>query len=220
MPLATKNGSLVVKDGKVAENCDCCGGWYCCADMACVLNGITSATISISATDYLRWSNYQISSSSTGYESDAFLGAAIAGTHALSADGGTTKAWSKVFANYLSLPNGGNAPVATVRLGTAYDPPTSTTRMTFSISYYYFARELYSQEYRDPRQWQDVPGGYMGTQPMYKSVVVPCPTYSGTSELAFTSVLQPNYAWPSTLTQPTIVLEQGSSAVTVSVEWS
>jgi hypothetical protein len=29
MPLATKNNALIVKDGKLAENCDCCGGWYC-----------------------------------------------------------------------------------------------------------------------------------------------------------------------------------------------
>jgi hypothetical protein len=29
MPLATKNGSLIVKDGLLAENCGCCGGWYC-----------------------------------------------------------------------------------------------------------------------------------------------------------------------------------------------
>jgi hypothetical protein len=29
MPLATKNNSLIVKDGKLAESCDCCGGWYC-----------------------------------------------------------------------------------------------------------------------------------------------------------------------------------------------
>jgi hypothetical protein len=29
MPLATKNNSLIVKDGKLAENCGCCGGWYC-----------------------------------------------------------------------------------------------------------------------------------------------------------------------------------------------
>jgi hypothetical protein len=29
MPLATKNGSIIVKDGKLAENCGCCGGWYC-----------------------------------------------------------------------------------------------------------------------------------------------------------------------------------------------
>jgi len=29
MALATKNGSLIVKNGNVAENCNCCGGWYC-----------------------------------------------------------------------------------------------------------------------------------------------------------------------------------------------
>jgi hypothetical protein len=29
MTLATKNGSIIVKDGKLAENCECCGGWYC-----------------------------------------------------------------------------------------------------------------------------------------------------------------------------------------------
>jgi hypothetical protein len=29
MPLATKNGSIIVKDGKLAENCGCCEGWYC-----------------------------------------------------------------------------------------------------------------------------------------------------------------------------------------------
>jgi hypothetical protein len=30
MTLATKNGSLIVKDGQIAENCGCCGEWYCC----------------------------------------------------------------------------------------------------------------------------------------------------------------------------------------------
>jgi hypothetical protein len=29
MPLATKNNALIVKDGKLAEDCGCCGGWYC-----------------------------------------------------------------------------------------------------------------------------------------------------------------------------------------------
>ncbi len=29
MTLATKNGSLIVKDGKIAEDCGCCGDWYC-----------------------------------------------------------------------------------------------------------------------------------------------------------------------------------------------
>jgi hypothetical protein len=29
MPLATKNNAIIVKDGKLAENCGCCGDWYC-----------------------------------------------------------------------------------------------------------------------------------------------------------------------------------------------
>jgi hypothetical protein len=29
MTLATKNGSLIVKDGLLAENCGCCGEWWC-----------------------------------------------------------------------------------------------------------------------------------------------------------------------------------------------
>ena len=35
MPLATKNNALIVKDGKVAENCNCCGGWYCYCENDC-----------------------------------------------------------------------------------------------------------------------------------------------------------------------------------------
>lgn len=30
--VGTKNGSIVVKDGKVAENCNCCGEWWCYVD--------------------------------------------------------------------------------------------------------------------------------------------------------------------------------------------
>ena len=29
MTIATKNGAIIVKDGLLAENCGCCGGWYC-----------------------------------------------------------------------------------------------------------------------------------------------------------------------------------------------
>jgi len=32
MPLATKNGAIILKDGKLAEDCGCCGGWYCFLD--------------------------------------------------------------------------------------------------------------------------------------------------------------------------------------------
>jgi hypothetical protein len=31
MPLATKDNAIIIKDGKLAENCDCCGPWYCYA---------------------------------------------------------------------------------------------------------------------------------------------------------------------------------------------
>lgn len=29
MSIATKNGSIIVKDGSIAEGCGCCGGWWC-----------------------------------------------------------------------------------------------------------------------------------------------------------------------------------------------
>ena len=50
MTLATKNGSLIVKDGKIAENCDCCGGWYCCAGVS-LCPDMLRVSVSISASD-------------------------------------------------------------------------------------------------------------------------------------------------------------------------
>jgi hypothetical protein len=220
MPLATKNGSIIVKDGLLAENCGCCGGWYCCADKACVLDGITSATIQISAANYFRTSYYQISASETGYESAAFLGNALSGTHSLSSVAGSPKSWSKLFSNYLALPNGGQAPNASIHLGSRYDPTIGSSVMMLYMFYYFFARELYQEEYRNPLQWQDIPGGYMGTQPMFNSVSIPCPTFEGTASMTFSAVLNAGYGWATTLTPPTIVSEQGSKDVTVSVEWS
>jgi hypothetical protein len=32
MTIATQSGGLIVKDGKLAENCGCCGGWHCYPD--------------------------------------------------------------------------------------------------------------------------------------------------------------------------------------------
>jgi hypothetical protein len=31
-PIATKNNAIIVKDGKLAENCECCGDWWCYLD--------------------------------------------------------------------------------------------------------------------------------------------------------------------------------------------
>jgi hypothetical protein len=52
MPLATKNNALIVKDGKVAENCNCCGGWYCCAGVS-LCPDLLKVSVSISASDVI-----------------------------------------------------------------------------------------------------------------------------------------------------------------------
>lgn len=67
MPLATKNGSLIVKSGSLAENCNCCGGWYCYCDSdpcglysAWGLTPTTTATVTFSGiktTGLPVWSN-------------------------------------------------------------------------------------------------------------------------------------------------------------------
>lgn len=51
MTLATKNGSLIVKDGSIAENCGCCGGWYCCPDVSTCQHGLR-AVVTVTAHDY------------------------------------------------------------------------------------------------------------------------------------------------------------------------
>lgn len=93
MTIATKNGSIIVKDGKLAENCGCCGGWYCCRVSQCVSDGIESVTASISASD---WS-YQLTLSSscgTKYASAYFKGSSASATKALTYDGST--AWTAI----------------------------------------------------------------------------------------------------------------------------
>lgn len=35
MTIATKNGSVILKDGSVAQNCGCCGGWWCYPPNSC-----------------------------------------------------------------------------------------------------------------------------------------------------------------------------------------
>jgi hypothetical protein len=92
MPLATKNGLLIVKDGSIAENCGCCAsGWYCCMDSKCVSDAIKSVSASITASD---WS-YQLTLSSscgTKYASAYFKGSAATSTISLAYDG--SSAWS------------------------------------------------------------------------------------------------------------------------------
>ena len=58
MPLATKNNAIIVKDGKLAENCGCCGEWYCCAERNCFPDQITSILVNIQAEDWYENSSF------------------------------------------------------------------------------------------------------------------------------------------------------------------
>ena len=50
--LATKNGSLILKDGSIAENCGCCeSGWYCCPSVSTCQHGLR-AVVTVTAHDY------------------------------------------------------------------------------------------------------------------------------------------------------------------------
>jgi len=84
MTLATKNGSIIVKDGKLAENCNCCGSlWQCCPDRSCAASEIKSVTIEITASDYYVQAEVRPFPLSLTYLSSGIPGSAMSGTHEL-----------------------------------------------------------------------------------------------------------------------------------------
>jgi hypothetical protein len=48
--IATKGGAVIFKDGAAAENCDCCGGWYC-YDSVCDCPSISSISVTMTGDD-------------------------------------------------------------------------------------------------------------------------------------------------------------------------
>lgn len=94
MPLATKNGSLIVKSGSLAENCSCCGGgWYCCPEPACIRDSVASISVSLTASDYLRQSRRSLLMSSGNtlneYASVGLQGSTYNGTLSLAKQSST-----------------------------------------------------------------------------------------------------------------------------------
>jgi hypothetical protein len=125
MTLATKDGSLIVKDGKLAENCGCCGGWYCyneCAEFMCV--DAPTASVSLSATDFLVNTIYKYTPENmyvglpTYWEKETqyFKGSEINGTHVLQKrsdlSSGTQGVWDSSATFWSSCPAGGTSQVA------------------------------------------------------------------------------------------------------------
>ena len=101
MPLATKNGSLIVNSGSIAEDCNCCSrNWYCCPPAACIARP-SSVSVAIAAQDY--YAQYSMSdhpSDAGSYQSSAiFLGNAMNGTRALTRTnlGSLGSEWSAQF---------------------------------------------------------------------------------------------------------------------------
>lgn len=85
MTIATKNGSLIVKNGSIADGCGCCVEWYCCVEYCQPTTlPITSITMSISAQDWL--SHTELAPSlidSRRFITQAFFGRYLNGTHQL-----------------------------------------------------------------------------------------------------------------------------------------
>jgi hypothetical protein len=134
MPLATKNNAIIVKDGLLAENCGCCGGWYCCADKACLAKP-SSVTLSVVAEDF--YAQYSATDTFYGaYQSSAcFFGSAISGTHLLTSitpSGGYSSAWQKTFS---AAPSGCSPSVFTLMM-------SANSRIAFDF-YYTFTGPLF-----------------------------------------------------------------------------
>jgi hypothetical protein len=134
MTLATKNGAIIVKDGKLAENCGCCGGWYCCQTTLCPASSISSVQVSITAQDWYQRSIATVDNTLVNYESSGSPIGVLNGTHSLTLSGSQ---WAKQFSS--SSTNCSNklaitlAPIA--RPGNIAGDLWKLTITTFSSSY-------------------------------------------------------------------------------------
>jgi hypothetical protein len=146
MPLAVKNNALILKDGKLAESCGCCGGWYCCPSTTQLLQCTSGISVQVSLTA----SDYQIvkkTSNATCKQSpdDAgvslssssrwlTIGSALSGTHSLplSSRNGMTSVFTK------SLASVGGCPQPSISL------TLTAASLTVEIQYTSFASQSVS----------------------------------------------------------------------------
>jgi len=110
MPLAVKNNAIIVKDGKLAENCGCCEEWYCCKSLSCVPLDVSSVSVSITAEDYFAKYNMRdnLVTANSPYKSSAgFLGSLFSGTRQLTRVASTqSPATSRWETTYSGFPTG------------------------------------------------------------------------------------------------------------------
>jgi hypothetical protein len=119
--LNTKNGQLLVKDGKLQTDCGCCGGWYCCGDRICLTDALSSVAVTISGQDFLRHRRtYVPQTDVTLYESFGFGGAALNGTHYLAQTNDTQYSIDGLNGNRFSPKNPNSEWVATIGNSNAF----------------------------------------------------------------------------------------------------
>ena len=142
MPIATKNNAIIVKDGKLAENCGCCGGWYCCASLSCVPLDVSSVSVSITAGDYLAKYDMRdnLISANSPYKSSAgFLGSLFSGTRQLTKVASTqSPAMSRWETTYSGFPTGCGSQTLSVTLNAnSRIYPDVMTILPFPVMYFY-----------------------------------------------------------------------------------
>lgn len=218
MPLATKNGSLIVKDGKVAENCNCCGDWYCCFSPACIADSVSSVSVALSAQDYLMWQRFQSNSGFNEYASYGFLGSSYNGTHALTkqANGST---WTKVFTP---------APHSTCVGDLSFSVSSTGWTLVFRYSvlaYGSFSTETYKElsemvcrGYPDPAAGYPLGSGPQGSESL-SGTVDQCGSLVGFAPRSFRAVFTPPLFSGSNASRVAI-REEGSYMVTVALSVS
>lgn len=194
MTLATKNGSLIVKDGVLAENCNCCGGWYCCADVPCATDRLQSVTVTITASNYLRQLRRLYRDTGvTLYETEAFGGAAVSGSHSLTPTNSTQYSIDAQNGNAFASKYPSQEWVATVGSGayslsmqlSGFPSNASQTRwwslvLRFSTSIYASSA---SGDYKTISQMQDTPSLSFSPDPY--SPVSPSTYWRRSANLAF-----------------------------------
>lgn len=138
MTIATKNGSVILKGGSVAQSCGCCGGWYCCPPAECALDVVNSVVVTITpaASEWVRKIRTRTRSCSgiTAYDQRtlAIPTGSLSGTHSL------TKSSSVLWSKTLEVDSVGCvSPVVSVQRQ-SFSGTSGSWRLNISYGSYYW----------------------------------------------------------------------------------
>jgi len=219
MTLATKNGAIIVKDGRLAENCGCCEGWWCFqdaqfSDPQYAMTSLKSVSVTIAAQNYIKWSSHSWYYGPE-YRSEGFTGAQYNGTFALTKNGNT---WRYDFSaqpdatcvSYLLLSYNANSLAWTLRFAYSKMMYSSFSQETYKQLSEMQCRDNYDffsgfQFQNGPTRFKDVVGG-----------VDSCQKLTGLPSAVTFAAFAPNVSSAGN----TIVRQDGSLSVSISMSVS